>query len=164
MINKQSLWFVTLFSLIVILSIYYFTTDQTNLNVFSSNSSEEYKASKNRKDDNIGVLKVTDDEKTVGKIDELQDILLDESATLEEKNDAYDELEVISTAKQKEDDISKLIKNEFDFKNFVKINDNQISIVVSSKVHSNEIANNIIKKVQEQFEENKRITVKFDSN
>ena len=164
MINKQSLWFVTLFSLIVILSIYYFTTDQTNLSVFSSNSSEEYKASKNKKDDNIGVLKVTDDEKTVGKIDELQDILLDESATLEEKNDAYDELEVISTAKQKEDDISKLIKNEFDFKNFVKINDNQISIVVSSKVHSNEIANNIIKKVQEQFEENKRITVKFDSN
>jgi len=164
MINKQSLWFVTLFSLIVILGIYYFTTDQTNLSVFSSNSSEEYKASKNKKDDNIGVLKVTDDEKTVGKIDELQDILLDESATLEEKNDAYDELEVISTAKQKEDDISKLIKNEFDFKNFVKINDNQISIVVSSKVHSNEIANNIIKKVQEQFEENKRITVKFDSN
>jgi len=164
MINKQSLWFVTLFSLIVILSIYYFTTDQSNLSVLSSNSSEEYKAAKNSKDDNIGVLKVTDDEKTVNKIDELQDILLDESATLEEKNDAYDELEVISTVKQKEDDISKLIKNEFDFKNFVKINDNQISIVISSKVHSNEIANNIIRKVQENFSDNKHITVKFDSN
>lgn len=164
MINKQSLWFVTLFSLIVILSIYYFTTDQTNLSVLSSNSSEEYKASKNKKDDNIGVLKVTDDEKTVSKIDDLQSVLLDESATLEEKNDAYDELEVISTIKQKEEDISKLIKNEFDYKNFVKINDNQISIVISSKVHSNEIANNIIRKVQEKFNENKKITVRFDSN
>lgn len=164
MINKQSLWFVTLFSLIVILSIYYFTTDQTNLSVFSSNSSKEYVASKDKEEDNISVLKVTDDEKTVSKIDELQDILLDESTTLEEKNNAYDELEVISTVKQKEDDISKLIKNEFDYKNFVKINDNQINVVISSKVHSNEIANNIIRKVQEKFDQDKKITVKFDSN
>ena len=45
--------------------------------------------------------------------------------------------------------------------NFVKINDNQVNVVISSVEHSNEIANKIIKKVQEQFKENVYVTIKF---
>ena len=40
MINKQSLWFVTLFSLIIILSIYYFSSDQTTLSIAKVKNSE----------------------------------------------------------------------------------------------------------------------------
>lgn len=163
MINKQSLWFVTLFSLIIVLGIYYFSTDQTSLSVGKYKSSSSYVAKDTSKNNNISVLKVADDETTVSKIDELENILLDSEATLEEKNNAYDELEVISNMKTKEEDISRKIKKEFDLDNFVKINDSQVSIVVSSSVHNNEIANKIIKKVQENFTDNKYITVKFDS-
>ena len=64
MINKQSLWFVTLFSLIIILGVYYFSTDQTNLSLSNIKSSESIIA--NKKDDsNISVLKVTDDEEPI---------------------------------------------------------------------------------------------------
>lgn len=162
MINKQSLWFITLFSLIIVLGIYYFSTDQTSLTMGKYQSSSSYVANSSSDDNNIGVLKVADDESTMGKIDELQNILLDDEATLEEKNNAYDELEVISSYKTKEEELSRLIKKEFDYDSFIKIRDNQISITISSDVHNNEIANKIIKSVQEKFKENKYITVKFE--
>ena len=164
MINKQSLWFVTLFSLIIILSIYYFSTDQTSLKVANFKNSSSYVASDTASTDNLSVLKVAEDESTIGKIDELENILLDSDATLEEKNNAYDELEVIGNNKTKEEDIKRKIKDEFDLNSFVKITDNHISVVVSSSVSNNELANNIIRKVQEDFDENKYVTVKFDSN
>lgn len=160
MINKQSLWFVTLFSLIIILSIYYFSSDQTTLSMAKIKNSEEIVARKTD-DNNISVLKVTDDEATVSKIDELQGILLDSESTLEEKNNAYDELEVISSKKAKEDELRSLIKQEFKYDNFVKISDKHVSIVISSDSHNNEIANKIIKKVQEEFEDNVYVTIKF---
>ena len=161
MINKQSLWFITLFSLIIVLGIYYFSTDQTSLTMGKYQSSSSYVA-KSSSDNNISVLKVADDESTMGKIDELQNILLDDEATLEEKNNAYDELEVISSAKTKEEELSRLIKKEFDYDSFVKIRDNQINITISSDIHNNETANKIIRKVQENIKENKYITIKFE--
>ena len=160
MINKQSLWFVTLFSLIIILSIYYFSSGETNLSMPTISKSESVVASK-ADDSNISVLKVTDDEAAVSKISELQSILLDTEASLEEKNDAYDQLDAMKNRKTKENELSTLIKNEFKYDNFVMINDNQVNVVISSVEHSNEIANKIIKKVQEQFKENVYVTIKF---
>ena len=160
MINKQSLWFVTLFSLIIILSIYYFSSGETNLSMPTISKSESVVASK-ADDSNISVLKVTDDEAAVSKISELQSILLDTEASLEEKNDAYDQLDAMKNKKTKENELSTLIKKEFKYDNFVKINDNQVNVVISSVEHSNEIANKIIKKVQEQFKENVYVTIKF---
>lgn len=160
MINKQSLWFITLFSLIIILSIYYFSADQTIISMSKNNKSESVIANKTD-DSNISVLKVTNDEATVSKIDELQNILLDTEATLEEKNNAYDELEVISSRKSKENELSELIKKDLKYDNFVKINNEQVSIVISSNEHSNDIANKIIKRVQEKFKDNVYVTVKF---
>lgn len=162
MVNKQSLWFVTLFSLIIVLSIYYFSSDQTSLNVSKNLTGKSYTANKNNVEDNLSVLKVTDDESTVGKIDELQSILLDSESTLEEKNDAYEKLEVIGNSKTKEEQIERFIDNEFNYKSFVKINDNHINIVLKSNVHNTEIANNVIRKVQEELNENVYVSIKFE--
>ena len=162
MINKQSLWFVTLFSLIIILSIYYFSSDQTTLSVSGIKNTESIVASKTD-NSNISVLKVTDDEATVSKIDELQSILLDGEASLEEKNSAYDELESIQNKKAKEDELSSLIKKEYKYDNFVKIMDNHISIVISSDEHDIKIANKIIKTIQDRFKDDMYVTIKFSN-
>lgn len=162
MINKQSLWFVTLFSLIVILGIYYFSSDQTTLSIGKIKNGESIISNKTD-DNNISVLKVTDDEATVSKIDELQSVLLDSEATLEEKNNAYDELEGISSRKAKENELTEIIKKEYKYDNFVKISDNQVSVVISNNEQSSEIANKIIKTVQEKFKENVYVTVKFSN-
>ena len=163
MINKQSLWFVTLFSLIIVLGIYYFAAGQTSLTVDSLKSSKSYVARNSTKNDAISVLKVSENESNIEKIDELQTILLDEKATLEEKNDAYDELEVISKNLSEENKITELIKKDFKLKSFVKLNGNEINVTISSNVHNTELANERMRKVQSLYEENKFVTVKFDS-
>lgn len=161
MINKQSLWFITLFSLIIILSIYYFKGDETSLMMKTFASSETIKAS-NNDNNSLDVLKISNDEVTVTKINELQDILLDSEATLEEKNNAYDSLEVISQNKAKEIELSNIIKKEFNYNNLVKINDKDINVTILNNTHNNEIANNVLRKIKENIKENKYITVKFE--
>ncbi len=161
MINKQSLWFITLFSLIIILSIYYFKSDETSLMMKTFASSETIKAS-NNDNNSLDVLKISNDEVTVTKINELQDILLDSEATLEEKNNAYDSLEVISQNKAKEIELSNIIKKEFNYNNLVKINDKDINVTILNNTHNNEIANSVIRKIKENIKENKYITVKFE--
>lgn len=162
MVNKQSLWFVTLFSLIVILGIYYFSADESTLNVLADNKAQTIIASKDDSLNSLSVLKVSEDEATIGKIDELEEVLIDTKATLEEKNNAYDELKVINQTKTKENEIKDLIKKEFDLDSFVKIDDYKINIVISKNEHNFELANKVINKVQTKFDTNKYITVKFN--
>ncbi len=161
MINKQSLWFITLFSLIIVLGIYYFSTDQTSLTMGKYQSSSSYVANSSSDDNNISVLKVADDESTMGKIDELQNILLDDEATLEEKNNAYESLQSINTNKGKEEEIENLIKKEFNLNSFVKISGDKISITIASDDHDVKKANDIIIKVQDLYQERMFITIRF---
>ena len=53
------------------------------------------------------------------------------------------------------------IKETYSIESFVKINKDQISIVVSSNDHNYKKANDIIRLVQENYEERMYITVKF---
>ena len=55
------------------------------------------------------------------------------------------------------------LKDEYNLDSFVKINKDQINIVVASSDHSNEIANNIIRTAQSLFKDHKYITVKFQN-
>ena len=53
------------------------------------------------------------------------------------------------------------LKEKFEYDSFVKINKDQIKIVISSTKHDKLIANNIIKEVQSMFDTKKYITIKF---
>ena len=161
MINKQSLWFITLFSLIVILSIYYFKNDETTLSLASLKSDNAENVALTDAS-NLDVLKITNDEKTISEINELNEVLLDDEASIEEKNDAYDSIDAIGNRKRIESEIASLLKKEFNYDFFVKISDDSILITVFTNVHNNEIANSIIKRVREHIKDNKYITVKFD--
>ena len=162
MINKQNLWFITLFSLIIVLSIYYISipdnllkdiTDNTNSNTMEVSNINESSA--------LVALRVEADEETLKEIQTLQDILIDGTKSVAEKNDAYEQLLEVNINKGKEEEIEKLIKEEFKYDSFVKISGNNINVVISSSEHSPEIANNIMRKVQEKFDTQKYITVKF---
>lgn len=166
MINKQGLWFVTLFSLILVLSIYYVTMSDDTLSSILDNNQTTLEKSEmvnvNVEESSILVaLRVNDEEETLKEMNNLQTILLDDAATLEEKNDAYDQLLQLNANKGKEDDLEKKIKEEFQLNSFVKIQNDQISIVVESNDHSTEIANNIIRTIQSLYDKKMYITVKF---
>lgn len=161
MINKQNLWFVTLFSLILVLGIYYVTMGDETLSVLAGennvSSPVEVKAS-----DVIVALQVASDESVLKEMNEYQSILLDDTATIEEKNDAYNALQALSNSKSECEKIKKMITEKFKYDSFIKIDGDAISITIASKEHSKEIANIIIREVQNMYDKQKYITVKFE--
>lgn len=161
MINKQNLWFITLFSLILVLGIYYVSMNDETMSVLAPNN-EVSKAIEVKESDIIVALQVEYDEAVLKEMNEYQNILLNEAATLEEKNDAYNALQTINNSKSECEKIEKLIKEKFKYDNFVKINKDSINVVIADKNHSKEIANNIIRSIQELYDTQKYITVKFE--
>ena len=161
MINKQNLWFITLFSLILVLGIYYVSMKDETISVLSGESdvSEVIEVTKS---DVIVALQVEDDESVLKQMTEYQNILLDAEATLEEKNDAYNALQALSNSQSECEKIEKLIKDEYKYDNFVKIDGDTISIVIASTKHNKEIANKIIRTIQNLYDTQKYITVKFE--
>jgi hypothetical protein len=107
-------------------------------------------------------LRVQNDEETLETINELQNILLDQTSDVSAKNDAYDQLLSINSNKSIESNLEKIIKKEFKLDSFVKIRGNNISVFIDSSNHDYKLANNIISKLSKEFKDNKYITVKFD--
>jgi len=166
MINKQSIWFVTLFSLILVLSIYYVSLNDSSLQsiIDDFNSKNTTPVNVNIEESSLLVsLRIQEDESVLKEMDDLQSILLDSTKTSEEKNNAYNSLMSLNQKKADEEKVEKKIKEKFELDSFVKIKNDTISIVIASKEHSKETANNIIRSVQELFEDNKYITVKFQN-
>ena len=127
MINKQNLWFVTLFSLILILGIYYVSIDDDVSSVLKTENNEtDGTVIEITESDVLVALEVENDEEKQALMEEYQDILLDTDSTLEEKNDAYENLQKINNSKAEENKIKKLIKEKFSLNSFVKITDNTI--------------------------------------
>lgn len=161
MINKQNLWFITLFSLILVLGIYYLSIGDDSLNVLANEEKEKTTISITESD-SLAALRVAEDENTIAKIESYQNTLLDSATTMDEKNEAYDSLQIISKQKSKAEEIEKLIQKEFSLNSFIKFDKDQINITIASKEHSNELANKIIRSVQKLYKEQMYITVKFE--
>lgn len=168
MMNKKNLWFLTLFSLVLVLSIYYVTMpsdllaattkgintpkdndDKINVNVTESNA--------------ISALKVEDTSKTTDTLEELQKKLTDSAISTEEKNSIYDQIKTINTNSGIEESIQKKINAEYKCETFAKIEDTSVKVVVDDCENSKTLANNIMRLVQEQFDNKMYISVQFES-
>ena len=161
MINKQNLWFITLFSLIIVLGIYYVSMKDESLTVLSG-VNDVTEALEVKESNLIVALQVEEDENVLKEMNEYQNILLDTKATIEEKNEAYDALQGINSSKSEEMKLENLIHDKYKFDSFVKIDKDTISVVIASKNHNKETANNIIRSIQELYDSPKYITVKFE--
>lgn|SRR5574344_1612928 len=163
MINKEKIWFLTLFSIILVLAVYYVAMPSKTLNSLvkkEEQTSNETKVSVNE-EDALAALKAEDDETVLKEMNELQSTLLDSKASTEEKNNAYEKLLAINLNKGKESELEELILKTYKLKSFIKIKDDQINVTISSKDGSYEKANNIIRTIQEKYTEKKYITVKY---
>ena len=173
MINKKSIWFLTLFSLIIVLSIYYVTMpSELLLNTNGNYFKDEKNVNKVNKDFSkptinieessaLVALRVEADEEVNLEMEELKKIILDGSKSIEEKNSAYNKMKDLNITKGEEEKIENQILNTYKLKSFVRIKDGQIRVVLEGKEHNVELANNIIRTVQSNFEEQMYISVKF---
>ena len=167
MINKKSLWFLTLFSLILVLSIYYITMPSELL--LTTNTSNLLNEEKEQEEVNVDIeesdllvaLRVESDEEMTSEIEELQLILTNAQSSVDEKNKAYEKIKELNDIRSEEEKLQTQIKENYKLNSFVKIKGNQIQILINSKEHSSSLANNIMRTIQSNYEGSKYITVKF---
>ena len=183
MINKKSLWFLTLFSLILVLSVYYVTMPNelllTNNSIqTSSETDDEINGESTDVTDKTGesdvsveveessvlvALRVEADEEMLKELESLQEILTDTETSVEEKNNAFEKMKDINITRGEEEALEKKILDEFKLKAFVKINGDQIRVVVASTNHDTSLANQIMRSLQENYTNKMYISVKFQS-
>ena len=160
MINKQKLWFLTLFSLILVLSVYYVTMPSNLLSV--SDIKEDTTPTINMEHANIlDVSKEENNERVAKEIESLRKIVVDVETNIGDKNIAYEKIQKLEENKGKEEKIVSLIKEKLGFDTYVEIKNAKVNVVVSNKEHSYKIANDIIKLVSSSFDSDKSVTVKF---
>lgn len=166
MINKKNIWFLTLFSLILVLSVYYITMPSelllNNTNFVDPTMNEiEHESVIVETSDLIGALKAEENEEYLKQLDSLKIILMDNNKNVEEKNEAFDKMKELNINKSEEEKIEKQLNETFSLKTFVKIKDDQIKVIVDSQEHDTSLANKIMNLVQSNFEEKMYITVNF---
>lgn len=166
--NKKNLWFLTLFSLVLVLSIYYVTMPEdllkaTTSGINVSDIKEEDIKVDITESDAISALKVEDNAKTSDTLNELQEQLTDKTSSTEEKNTVYEQIQTIHTNNGLEETIEKKIKNNYQCETFTKIADTTVKVVVDKCENSKKLANNIMRLVQEQFDKKMYISVQFES-
>ncbi|MBQ8891357.1 MAG: SpoIIIAH-like family protein [Bacilli bacterium] len=168
MVNKQGMWFLTLTSLALVLSVYYITMPNelllsNNSNIINKDSVVD-KVNVNTNietSDLITSMRVDLDEERNLLVNELQGKLSDSKLTVDEKNEIYEDLRYLSQISSKESMLEAKIKDEFKLDSFIKIKDDTISVVIKSSNHDKNLALNIMKSISEEFSEKMYISVSF---
>lgn len=160
MIKKKNLWFLTLFSLVLVLSVYYITMP-TELLV-TNNTETIDKVEMNIEEASVvEALKTEDNANTLEEINKLKETITDKEATTEDKNEAFDAIKTLNQISSKEELLEEKIKTTHNLDSFIKIDGDQIRVVVDSDDHSNTIANNIMKTIQNNFDTKQYISIQF---
>ena len=164
MINKQNLWFLTLFSLILVLSVYYITMPN-DLLVGDKNNSVVTKSSKKKatikETSSLVAMRVSLEEERQEQMVSLQEKLTKKDATTDEKNNAYEQLKYLNQLQGQEENLEKQIKEKLELDSILKIDQKNIEVVAIKEKHDSSIANNIMRLVQSNYEEKMYITVTF---
>lgn len=162
MIKKQNLWFLTLFSLILILGVYYVTLPQDLLSKVNNVVDEKTSKVKSVKEENALVaMRVSKEEEREEAMTILNEQLTNEQATTEEKNNAYEQLKYLNEVQGKEESLEKKLKKDYNLDCFIKIDNANVSTVCIAKKHDIGLANKIMRTIQKEYKNKMNITVKF---
>ncbi len=164
MISKQNLWFLTLFSLILILGVYYVTMPKDLLskveNIVEDKETKEV-VEEVEEESMLVAMRVNLEEERQETITKLQKDLTKEELSTEEKNNIYEQLKYLNEIQGKEEKLEKQIKKELKLDCFVKQDNNNIETVCISNEHNEKKANEIMRLIQSKYENRINITIKF---
>ena len=161
MISKQNLWFLTLFSLILVLSVYYVTMPNDLLKDVESDVSKEVIIDEVSEVSSLVALRVSLEEERQSEMDVLQEAMTKEDISSTEKNNLYEKLKYLNEIQGQEELLEKKLKSNLKLDCFVKIDNSNVSCVCISSEHDNILANKVMRLIQEEFKVKKYITVKF---
>ena len=155
MINKQGIIFLTLTSLILVLSVYYVTMPTELLLTTNSLYNNKEVVDDNKvKIENVtsvnSMKSILNDERST-KLKELNNKLTNKELSIEEKNNIYEEIKVINKIESMEEDIETIIKNDYKLDSFVKIDNDVIEVTVNNKKIDKSLAVKIISSIEKKY-------------
>ncbi len=160
--SNHNLWFLTLFSFILVLGVYYITMPSNLLEkVEEKVEQEEPVIEKIEEETALVALRVNLEEERKEKLETLKEQLVNETLSSEEKNNIYEELKYLNEIQGKEEGLENKIKKEQNLDCFIKIQDKNVSVVCVSNEHDATLANNIMRLIQKEYKDKMNITVKF---
>ena len=165
MISKQNLWFLTLFSLILVLSVYYITMPNDLLKNTTEEVTEKAETEATVEEvSSLVAMRVSLEEERQSSIDALQEQLVSDVLGSEEKNNIYEQLKYLNELQGKEQEIEKEIKEKYKIDCFVKIDNSNAEVVCVSSKHDSTLANNIMRLIQGKYKNKMFVTVKFQKS
>lgn len=164
MINKQNLWFMTLFSLILVLGIYYVTVPNDVLEKMNNKIEEQKETESVIEESSLTALRVNKENVRKEKQESLENSLMSDNLTTEEKNNTYELLKSLNEIQGTEEKIEKKIKKDLGLDCYTKIENNSVAVVCIAKEHDKTLANQIMRLIQKYYKDRMNITVKFQKS
>src|SRR5699024_3085087 len=175
MLKKQTIWLLTMLSLMIVLSIVYMTSDSDDL-AYIDEGTQETSQPEATEDTDVEVDDVTNlgkdelfttirmnlqDERNMKK-DRLNEGVAASNSTSEEKNDALNDINDLEQVSRKEYIIEKSIMSQAEYQVVLIISDEEIvNVHVKVDELSNKEANNIMQMVRDEFGDDLKVDVNF---
>ena len=109
-------------------------------------------------------LRVEAEEEYLKELESLKTVLNNADSTVDEKNNAFEQIKQLSNIKGEQEKLEDEIQNNIEAEAFVRIEGNKITVVVNKKEHDTKLANQIMRLVQSNYKNKMYITVKFQSS
>jgi stage III sporulation protein AH len=190
MLKKQTVWLLTMLSLVVVLSVYYVTApkdmndnvafmneqnnkvsevdEQTTKKEGADVAVEETEAKDGKvtssiaSDDVFTALRLQIDDERSRLRDQLNAVVASTNATAEQKSEALDKIQKLEALAEKEATLETLIKSKGGYEDvLVRADDDQVRVTVKAKEHSAKAANEIIQLVKSEIGEMQDVAVEF---
>jgi stage III sporulation protein AH len=177
MLKKQTVWLLTMLSLVVVLSVYYITAEPTMKDMADVETSQEEEGQTETTDETTDttITQVSKDEvfeeirlqmqdERSMKLEELQQVAGSTDLTAEERSHAKDEMNRIHEVADKEKMIESLIVQTLGYEDaLVQADGTEVLITVKGQEPSKTKANEIIKIVKKEIG-NSFVTVAFQDD
>ena len=164
MINKHGLIFLTLTSLILVLSVYYVTMPNelllTNNSAFISKEDvDDVKVSINN-DNTFSAMKSILNAEREEELLKLKNKLINKELGIDEKNNIYEEIQSMSKIKVMEEKIEKIIKSDFNLESFIKVKNDVIEVTIKKEENDKNLTVKIMSRIEKEYP-NMYISVTF---
>lgn len=164
MISKKNIWFLTLFSIILILGIYYVTIPNDLLEKINIKEKiEDNEKAVVNEDSSLNALRVSKETSRQEKIESIETSLTDENLTTEEKNNSFELLKYLNEIQGLEEKFEKKIKKELNLDCYTKIDNQNVEAICVSNKHDKSLANKVMRIIQSYYNDRINISVKFQN-
>ncbi|QDP40568.1 SpoIIIAH-like family protein [Radiobacillus deserti] len=172
MLKKQTIWLLTMLSLMIVLSVYYMSspsgdqltllTDNDNGETAIADPSSDEASGEKGTGDTTGTemtdselftsIRMEITEQRSEKRAQLEEVVASSSSTTEEKNKAMEEMDQLEAMEAKEKILEESIMAENGYEDvLVRSEDGEVFVQVRAEEMSKTEANNIIKMVEDEF-------------